>query len=101
MEKVKDEGNEALYDKLDSAYATDDDSSEVTLCHNNSHQKTYETVFHFMLLYVNSSMYRWRMERRKMRHISRPIIAKMIVKLKVKLKMIICILPYEEFASRS
>ena len=29
MEKVKDEGNEALYDKLDSAYATDDDSSEV------------------------------------------------------------------------
>jgi len=37
MEKVKDEGDEALYDKLDSAYATDDESSEVTLCHNNSH----------------------------------------------------------------
>ncbi|XP_027937657.1 CRM-domain containing factor CFM3A, chloroplastic/mitochondrial [Vigna unguiculata] len=29
MEKVKDEGDEALYDKLDSAYATDDENSEV------------------------------------------------------------------------
>ncbi|CAJ1976482.1 unnamed protein product [Sphenostylis stenocarpa] len=29
MEKVKDEGDEGLYDKLDSAYATDDENSEV------------------------------------------------------------------------
>ncbi|KAK7344023.1 hypothetical protein VNO77_13222 [Canavalia gladiata] len=29
MEKVKDEGDEALYDKLDSAYPTDDENSEV------------------------------------------------------------------------
>lgn len=38
MERVKDEGDEALYDELDSAYATDDENSEVTLCHNNSHK---------------------------------------------------------------
>jgi len=36
-----------------------------------------------------------------MRHIPRPTIAKMTVKFKVMLKMIICILQYEEFASRS
>lgn len=30
MEKVKDEGDETLYDELDSAYATDDENSEVT-----------------------------------------------------------------------
>ncbi|RDX74907.1 CRM-domain containing factor CFM3A, chloroplastic/mitochondrial, partial [Mucuna pruriens] len=29
MEKVKDEGDEVLYDKLDSAYLTDDENSEV------------------------------------------------------------------------
>lgn len=29
MEKVKEEGDEALYNKLDSAYSTDDDNSEV------------------------------------------------------------------------
>ncbi|XP_014513573.1 CRM-domain containing factor CFM3A, chloroplastic/mitochondrial [Vigna radiata var. radiata] len=29
MERVKDEGDEALYDELDSAYATDDENSEV------------------------------------------------------------------------
>lgn len=29
MEVVKDKGDEALYDKLDSAYPTDDDDTEV------------------------------------------------------------------------
>lgn len=29
MEVVKDQGDEALYDKLDSAYPTDDEESEV------------------------------------------------------------------------
>lgn len=31
MEKVKDKGDEALYDKLDSAYPSDDENSEVAL----------------------------------------------------------------------
>ena len=31
MEKVKDKGDEALYDKLDSAYPSDDENYEVAL----------------------------------------------------------------------
>lgn len=58
-------------------------------------------LFFIMFWCVDSVMYRWRMVRTKMRLILRPIIAKMAVKFKVKLKMIICILQSEEFASRS
>lgn len=35
MDIVKDHGDEELYDKLDSAYSTDDEDTEVnTICNN-------------------------------------------------------------------
>lgn len=48
MEKVKEEGDEALYNKLDSAYSTDDDNSEVLLSHCAI--KVYDTAFHFIFV---------------------------------------------------
>lgn len=108
MERVKDEGDEAFYDKLDSAYSADDDDSEVSLSlciiiKKLKEKRIYVITLHFVLYFCVKIllMYRWRMVRKEMKYILRAIIVKMIVKLKVKLKVIMFILQPEEFSSRS
>ena len=53
MENVKDKGDEALNDKLDVSYPSDDENYEVPLSAiitPTLPKKTYEIGFHFILL---------------------------------------------------
>jgi len=46
IEKVKEEGDEALYNRLDLAYSTDDDNSEVSLSLSLTHTHTHCISFY-------------------------------------------------------